>query len=317
MDKASQADAIMAGYLRAPSEDLAMTSKRRASAFVAAAAVLSLAAAGSVARAQETRPESRPYGQQQPGYQAAQFTSVNNPYSDYPASEVQAVPAAKARAAIARMELLRAQAELNRGTRAAVRTFENSEDMSKATAEQNQAYQQYEAARERALRPLQDDAQYQAAQLMKRKLGEQIVEKHQQADPHKPVLHEIIAMAGLKMRYSMSMTNREVELLRASTEVSDARSRLVSATNRLSGLRDRFDNDLRDDPDLIAARRAVFDQKVAHVASQAYLAGLKEARGIALDYAYFARRYNPYRVMGYDPYGFGRTYYSYGNGFRY
>lgn len=281
---------------------------KRATLLVAAV-TLSLAA-GSVVRAQ-----SRPHGEAL--YQAPQLSSVNNPFSDYPTAEVQAVPAAKARAAIARMELLRAQADLNRGTRAAIRNFEASDDTSKATAEQDQAYQQYQAARDRALQPLQSDSDYRAAQVMKAKLAEQIAEKHEQAAAaaEKPVLHEIIAMAGIKLRYAMQATNRETEALRNSSEVRDARTRLMSAAGRVSGLRQRFADDLREDPDLIAARRAVFDQKVAHVASQTYLSGLKEARGIALDYAYWVRRHNPYRVMGHDPYGFHRAYYSYGNGY--
>lgn len=281
---------------------------KRASVFVAA--VTLALAAGSVARAQQ----SRPYGDDV--YRGLPMTQVNNPYSDYPAAEVQSVPAAKARAAIAKMELLRAQAELNRGTRAAVRNFEKSEEASKATAEQDQAYRQYLAARERALQPLQSDAAYQAAQVMKAQLTEQIQEKHAQAAVEdKPVLHEIIAMAGIKLRYATAATNQEIEALRNNDEVRDARSRLMSATGRVSGLRERFADDLRDDPDLIAARRAVFDQKVARVASVAYLAGLKEARGIAMDYAYYVRRHNPYQVIGYDPYGFGRAYYSYGKGY--
>ncbi|HEV2296474.1 MAG TPA: hypothetical protein VGR35_21700 [Tepidisphaeraceae bacterium] len=289
-----------------------MTSKR---ALVLVAAVTLSLAACSVAMAQQSRPYGEEGHQRPQLYQAPELTSVNNPYSDYPAAEVQAVPAAKARAAIAKMELLRAQANLNRGTRAAVRTFEHSDEVSKARSEQNQAYQQYQAARERALQPLQNDEQYRAAQIMKQELRDQIVERHYEAGPEKPVLHEIIAMAGLKLRYATQMTNREVEALRSSPEVSEARERLVAASERVTNLRQRFDQDLRDDPDLIAARRAVFDQKVAHVASQAYLAGLKEARGIALDYAYFVRRYNPYRVMGYDRYGFHRSYYGYGGAF--
>ena len=288
---------------------------KRASVFVAAAAVaLSLAAGSAVATAQQSRPNVNGGGGEsvgEPTYQAPQFSSVNNPYSDYPAAEVQAVPAAKARAAIAKMELLRAQAELNRGTRAAMRGFEKSEEVTKATAEQNQAYQQYQAARERALQPLQSDEQYQAAQVMKAQLTERIAEKHAEAAvDDKPVLHEIIAMAGIKLRYAAQTTQREAEALRNSGDVRDARSRLIAATGRVSGLRQRFSDDLRDDPDLVAARRAVFDQKVAHVAANAYLQGLREARGIALDYAYWIRRHNPYRVMGYDPYGFGRVYYS-------
>ncbi len=283
-----------------------MTNKR-ASVLMA---VVTLSFAGSsIATAQQPRPHGEPM------YEAPQLSSVNNPYSDYPAAEVQAVPAAKARAAIAAMELLRAQADLSRGTRAAVRSFKSSDESSKATAEQSEAYKQYQAARERALQPLQSDAEYQAAQVMKDKLRAQIADAHEQAAAvEKPVLHEIIAMATIKLRYSVQASNREAAMLRDSAEVREARTKLVSAAGRVSGLRERFSNDLRDDPDLIAARRAVFDQKVAHVASQTYLAGLKEARGIALDYAYWVRRHNPYRVMGYDPYGFNRSYYSYGNG---
>ena len=281
--------------------------KHRASVFTAAVA-MTLFAAGSVASAQQ----SRPYGQDY--YQAPQLQGPNNAYSDYPAAEVQAVPAARARVAIARMELLRSQANLDRGTRSAVRRFEKSDDMSKATAAQQEAYARYQAARSKALEPLASDPQYQAAQEMKKQIGEQIVQKHEAAaTSDKPVLHEILALATIKLRYAMNATNRESEALRQSSDVRDARTQLVSASSKVNALRTRFADDLREDPDLIAVRRSVFDQKVAWVASHAYLDGLLEARGIALDYAYFVRGYNPYRVFGYDPYGFGRSYYAYGN----
>jgi len=284
--------------------------KHRASLFTAAVA-MTFFAAGSVASAQQSRPHGESY------YQAPQLQAPNNPYSDYPAAEVQAIPAAMARAAISRMELLRSQVTLDRGTRAAVKRFEKSDDMSKATAAQQEAYARYQAARAKALEPLQSDSQYLAAQELKKRLGDQIVEKHEAAagapDTAKPVLHEILAMATLKLRYSMAATNRETEALRQSAEVRDARTQLVSASTKVNALRTRFADDLREDPDLIAARKAVFDQKVAYVASHVYLDGLREARCIALDYAYFIHGYNPYRVMGYDPYGFGRSYYGYGN----
>ena len=283
-----------------------MTSTRK-SVWVAAA--VTLLAAGSVASAQQSRPNN---DSPDAAYQAPAFGAPNNPYSDYPAAEVQAIPAAKARAAIAKMELLRAQAELNRGTRAAVRGFDKSDDVTKATNEQQQAYQQYQAAREKALQPLRDDKEYQAAQVMKDEIGRKIADKHAEATPDKPVsMSEIFPLAWLKLNYSMRMTQRESDALRHNAEVNDARNKLASATNRVTSLRTRFDQNLREDPDLVAARRAVFDQKVAMVAAQSYLAGLREARGIAIDYAYFVRRHNPYRVMGYDPYGFNSRYYAY------
>ena len=283
--------------------------KHRASVF-AAVAMTFLAASAVLA-------QSRPYGASSAnggdGYRAPNMAAPNNPYSDYPYAEVQSVPAAKARAAIARMELLRSQVNLDRGTRAAVRRFEKSDDMMKASADQDAAYFRYQAARERALQPLKDDAQYRAAQEMKQQIGDKIVEKHEEAAAakDKPVLHEILAMAQIKMRYASAATKREVDALQKSDEVRQAKSLLVSSAQSTAKLRNRFNDDLREDPDLIAARKAVYDQKVAYVASRTYLDGLYEARGIALDYAYFVRGYNPYRVMGYDPYGFRYSYYGY------
>ena len=284
-----------------------MTTTRRASAW--AVAGMLLVAGSSVSLAQ-----SRPYGDEQYRAPQMQAQAPNNPYSDYPAPEVQAVPAARARAAIAKMEHLRAQADLNRGTRAVVRTFNKSEDMNKAMAEENAAYAEYQAARDRALQPLDSDDRYQALKALRKKLGEQIAAKHAE---HKDVSEELLALAGVKLNYSTSLTLREAALLRSSNEVNDAKRRLVAATGRIADLRARFADDVRDDPDLIASRRNVFDARVALVAAQSYLAGVKEARGIALDYAYYTRRHNPYRVMGYDPYGFNPYYYAYGNGYRY
>lgn len=290
-----------------------MTTTQRASAL---AAVVLFAAGSAVATAQ-----SRPYGDAPRTYgdelyRAMQMPtpSPNNQYSDYPAAEVQSVPAARARTAIAHMESLRAQAELNRGTRAVIRVFSKSEDMTKATAEEKEAYAQYQSARERALQPLESDARYQALSQWRKALGEQIAEKHAKGQP---IIEEILSLAGVKLQYSHSLTLKEAELLRNSSEVTAARTRLLAATTKLTDLRARFDEDVRQDPDLIAARRAVWDSKVAHVAASAYFSGLVEARGIALDYAYYSRRYNPYRVMGYDPYGFNLYNYAYGNGYRY
>jgi hypothetical protein len=293
--------------------------KHRGSMLAAVATTLVLAA-GSAVMGQQSRPYGGgayyTSGGEGVTYRAPQMAAPNNYYSDYPYAEVQAVPAAKARAAIARMELLRSQVNLDRGTRAAVRRFEKSDDMMKATADQDAAYARYQAARERALQPLENDAQYRAAQEMKQQIGDKIVEKHESAGASgatkdKPVLHEILAMAQIKMRYAAAATKREVDALSKSGEVRQARSLLVSSAQNTTKLRNRFNDDLREDPDLVAARRAVFDQKVAYVASHAYLDALYEARGIALDYAYFVRGYNPYRVMGYDPYGFRYSYYGY------
>ncbi len=281
--------------------------KQRVSAF--AAVVLFGAGSAAVVSAQ-----SRPYGDDL--YRAVPLpaASPNNPYSDYPSPEVQSVPAARARAAIAKMESLRAQADLNRGTRAAVRVFGKSEDMTKATADEKEAYGQYQAARERALEPLASDQRYQALNGLRKQLGQKIAEKHAAG---KPILEEIVALAGVKLQYSSDLTRREAELLRNSDDVSRTKGRLMEVTTRLADLRGRFADDVREDPDLVAVRRAVFDSKVAQVAAVAYLNGLVEARGIALDYAYYTRRHNPYRVMGYDPYGFNPYSYAYGNGNRY
>lgn len=260
--------------------------------------------------------QSRPYGDDQQGLQAYRppVVAPNNPYSDYPAAEVQAVPAARARAAIARMELLRSHVELNRGTVAAVEAFNQSEEMSKAKAAEDEAYAAYRQARERALMPLADDGRYQTMSELRGRLAEQLADKHAE---YKPKLNEIFALAGLKLQYSMDMTLREVALLRDSSEVREARERLMSASRNTASLRAQFKTELREDPDLVAARRAVFDSKVAHVAASVYLRELRTARGIALDYAYWVRRYNPYQVFGYDPYGFNPRSYAYGGGYRY
>jgi hypothetical protein len=290
--------------------------KHRGSVLAAVVTTFVLAA-GSMVMAQQSRPYGggayNANGPEAMSYRAPSMAAPNNSYSDYPYAEVQAVPAAKARAAIARMELLRSQVNLDRGTRAAVRRFENSDDMLKATADQDAAYARYQAARERALQPLKGDAQYRAAQDMKQQIGDKIVEKHEQAGAtkDKPMLHEILAMAQIKMRYASAATKREVDALSKSDEVRQAKSLLVSSAQNTTKLRNRFADDVREDPDLVAARRAVFDQKVAYVASHTYLDALYEARGIALDYAYFVRGYNPYRVMGYDPYGFRYSYSGY------
>jgi hypothetical protein len=87
----------------------------------------------------------------------------------------------------------------------------------------------------------------------------------------------------------------------------------------LSDLRIKVNHDVRRDEQFVSAKRAYIDALVAHMASDAYLSSMIEARNIAVDYAYYIHGWDYLKYSngtGFIGYPFGYPYYgnAYGGG---
>jgi hypothetical protein len=111
----------------------------------------------------------------------------------------------------------------------------------------------------------------------------------------------MVALASAKLDYAKAARQKEAELLARSTDVTEARGRLLSARARVRELQDEWRDEVRNDPELLAVRQRHVQAKIAHLAAEAYLEGVLEARNIALRYSYYLQRFNPYQVA-YQPY---------------
>jgi hypothetical protein len=279
---------------------------------VAAVAVI-LGLSASIASAQ-----SRPYGGDDPltGGMTAMATNPSSPIYNYPAAEVQAVPPAKAAAAVARAVQNREYATLSGAVRNTVRSFEKSEDLQKAIAAEDEAWSAYEKAREAALRDLRNDPKYQAQVELANNLKTKIAERHAAPKPKEMRVSMpdpgITAMASLRFDYASAARARETEALSGSDAVRDAKQRLVEARSRVTQLREQMSEQVRTDDQIVAARKSYWDAKINRLGAEAYLSGVLEARSIALNYVYFINKYNKYGQRyqyagGYEP-AFGHGY---------
>jgi hypothetical protein len=108
--------------------------------------------------------------------------------------------------------------------------------------------------------------------------------------------------------------------------VQIAKGNLVDASARVSQMRNDFQRSIKRNDKFVAARQDYQNARVEKVASASLAEGAIEARNIALTYAYWLHRYDPYTYSGgvsngypiyfdggYTPYnaGFG---YGYGYG---
>lgn len=233
-------------------------------------------------------------------------------YGNFPSIEVHDAVVANARAATARALFRRAENALNNAVRKAVRAFENSGDLREAQKAEKDAYEKYATARRRALQSVLEDPKYRAIMSLRSELSERISYKraNRSVDDRsdKEVMDDVLALATLKMNYATDARAMEQLALETSAEAKDAQAKLRQAATRVSDLRRDFDDALRNDRDLVAARQNLEDARVAKLTASAYLKGAVIAADEALDFAYYLNRYSRYDGAGYQDY---RDYYPY------
>ncbi len=239
--------------------------------------------------------------------------------SDFPSGEVRGAVEANARAAFARANFRRLEYSLGNAIRQMQYTFDHSHDMIDALKAEQQAWNDYLAARNAALRSVVNDSKYQANVALKHELGEQIAEVRATYDAAKPTekdaqaghdevkMKAVVNLATVKLNYAQVVTDMEVSALRGDAKVADARSRLMSAGTRVQALRDEFDSSMRSNQELAGIRRQIEDARIASITAESFRGGAVEAANQALDYAYYKNRFTYNLNNAYD-YGYGYGY---------
>jgi hypothetical protein len=247
-------------------------------------------------------PAPLPAGQPNPVF------APQSPYAgDYPSRDLSNWVFANAHAATARALFSRAENDLAASFKRAQHNFERSKGYVQATSEEKDAYDGYIAARGKALHELSEDPKYVELLKLRDDLSDKIAIKRAEKDASKI---EILAMAELKMEYASDARSMESIVLSNNTELADARKHMIAASQKTVQMRNDFDESLRDNPQILAARENLEDARVALITSQAYLNGSSIVSSAALDYAYYLHRND---VGRYDPYanGYGSAYSPY------
>jgi hypothetical protein len=127
----------------------------------------------------------------------------------------------------------------------------------------------------------------------------------------------IAAMATVKLRVGTDASGMERDALAGNYKVKQARADLATASARVTALRDQFDRQLRDNPDLKRVREDLEDARIARVTAETYLLGADLAAEFALDYSYYLHRWDYSRYGHYYDYGYGYPYYYRANYYGY
>ncbi len=235
-----------------------------------------------------------------------QRTSPYSPrsYSDYPFGEINSYVVAQARLATARAMFRRAESELSAAFRDAQHDFETSQAFQDALREEKVDYDNLVAARRKALMSLGTDQRYQRLAALRADLSDQIGE-HRAA--HDVTQNEIVVLATLKMGYAVDMRSMEAVMLgNDGGDVKAAQEKLVAAGSKVAALRARFDESLRTNPEVVAARRDLEDARIVKITAAAYLEGTELSAAQALDYAYYMHRRQGYNISA-DSWGWGNA----------
>jgi hypothetical protein len=253
---------------------------------------------------------------------------------DFPAAQIQDLVEANARAATARQMYRRVESALNAGVRSAVRDFEQSAQLKEAMAAEQRAYDALQDARREALRDVVANPKYQAMQDLRDTLTQKIADRRDGVDaPPLPRLvstttpttepvnsrlrvrdeteaaNNIAALATVKLRVGTDARGMERDALAGNDKVKQARADLATASAKVTALRDQFDRQLRDNPDLKRVREDLEDARIARVTAETYLLGADLAAEFALDFSYYLHRWDYNRYGRYYDYGYGYPYY--------
>ena len=275
-------------------------------------AVLSLAmgvlALPSITRAQAGLP---PMGDE---YRNSGYPEAFSGNTFYPATELRAVPVARARVLATRELTRQAYSALTNSVQDIRRSYEDSAELRDALAEERAAWNDLEIARKAALTRVSNDRNYQTAVALRSRLATE-VENHK-AEQDRPV-ESAVALAMVKLSYSATASAMETAAISSDLRVQQARERLVQAGARLSELRRTFAATVRNDAAVTAARRALEIARVNELAAEGFYIEARANRLWATNYAYYLAQpigqsayYNGY------PYGYG-GYGGYGGGFGY
>jgi len=266
---------------------------------------------GAYPAGQDRAPDARddqhgPFGGSDRGGMSGGYNQTGP--EDYPADEVQAIPPARARAVFARAQYDRSQRALHNVVDQLRANFTSSNDMLDSVRAEKQAHDTYDAERKRVLDRLAQDEEYR---LLKKLSGDLKKKLELLNDNPRENYEDIVATAAVRLNYGTKITQMESDALAGDQTVVNAKKQMTDAGLRVAAMRQAFERTIRRDEQFLAARNAMDDAKIAQLTSDAYLQAAVNAREIALDYAYWLRRWDQYRYAG-SSYGYPYPYYGYG-----
>jgi ribosomal protein S21 len=286
-----------------------------------AIAAIAISAASAMAQGQGTQPAAAdgygtgaapaPAAITNEGYAPSSYPEAFAPNVFYPGQELRALPATRAQLAASRAELRRAEQALNNAVEDVRRNFKRSTELNQALAEEREAYEQLQVARQDAMNDLRNDQNYLAALRLRQRLAEQV--ERAQHDS-RTTGEEMLALATVKLTYAATASAMEAAAVSAEPRVKEARERLVAAGRRVSELRQRFDENVRTDPVVIASRNALANARIAAQASEAMYIDALRVANVSMNFAYDLRRFPYPLVSDYYPYysnGYGYSGYGY------
>lgn len=236
----------------------------------------------------------------------------------YPGVELRALPSARANAAVAWAQYRRAETYLSLLVNDASRKYKRSDELKNAKAEEQAAWESLNAVRAEATASVKADESYKASLALQRRLEKQIQDLRASDDAP---LDRLITLATLKVSYSATSSAMEAAAVAADPRVKSARQRLVDASKRVSDLRQQYDDTVRNDPQIIAARRSLEDARIMALGAGTTWIEANRVANIGLDFAYGLNQgpysnniYNSGYGNPYGPYGYGNLGYGYNNG---
>lgn len=269
--------------------------------------------------AQTTNVGGRDFGQQPPAQQMGQPPFGNaggnagqqgqaGAQSDFPQDSVRDWVVASARAARTRAMFHLAEKQLNDSIRDAQFAFENSREYRDAVAAEKQAYDAYNAERQRALKSVLSDPKYQAAVELRDDMADRLAKVRAMAKPNPVPREDLLAMASQKLQFASDAHNMERDALDKDTAVQDARQKMVQANARVTELRTAFDTSIRTNSQIVQARHNLEMARVELITAEAYYSAATVAGAVATDYSYYRHRWDglaaPVWGGGWGPYGY-------------
>jgi hypothetical protein len=227
--------------------------------------------------------------------------------SDFPQDSVHDWVVASARTARSRAIFHMAEKQLNDSIRDAQWSFEGSKEYKDAMAAEKQAYDAYNAERQRALKSVLSDPKYHAAVQLRDDMADRIAKVRAIARPNPIPREDLLAMASQKLQYASDAHNMERDALDKDTAVQNARQKMVQANQKVQDLRNAFDSSVRTNSQIVQARHDLEMARVELITAQAYYNAATIAGAVATDYSYYRHRWDGLAgpgLAGWGPYGY-------------
>jgi len=238
------------------------------------------------------------------------------PY-DFPATNVNAIPPARAQQVVSRAVYSKAQQNLHTTVDNLYEDFNYSPQFQAALKDEAAAHDAYSAARDRALAKLLSNSEYMTYKKLAADLARKLEDLHQHPTKHRD---EILATASVKLEYQRLISDMESAALADDAAVQSARSRLVDAGAVVADMRSTNKRAVRRDASFVAARNSMDNAKISFLGADAYYHSTVNVACVALDYAYWIHRYDPYNYypwsqVAYNNYPYYGGYGGYGGGY--